>query len=95
MGGGRWTAQWIRGEGDVVTAVPASQRRLDLHNSSVSFAVAAAGYCGFLHLGSGRICMLLARHANACHLRRPASPPVNPTRDRTVSAERSADAYGR
>jgi hypothetical protein len=78
-----------------MTTVTTTQRRLDLHNSSVSFAAAAAGYCGFLHVASGRICMLPARHAGACHLQRPLSQPVNPSDDHTVSAEGSADACSR
>jgi hypothetical protein len=79
----------------VLTTVTATQHRLDLHNSSVNFAVAAAGYCGFLHVASGRICMLPARHASACQLRRPPAQPVIPTHEHTVSAGESADACSR
>lgn len=79
----------------VMTTVTAIQDRLDLHNSSVSFAVAAAGYCGFLHVASGRICLLPARHAGACHLRRAPSQPVKPARDHIISVEGSADACSR
>lgn len=78
-----------------MTTVTATQYRLDLHNSSVSFAVAAAGYCGFLHVASGRICMLPARHIGACHLRRPPSQLVDPAHGHTVSAGGSADACSR
>jgi len=78
-----------------MTTGTATQHRLDLHNSSVSFAVAAAGYCGFLHVASGRICMLPARHAGACHLRRPPAGPAKPAHDHPGSAEGSADAYSR
>jgi hypothetical protein len=34
------------------------QRRLDLHNTSIDFAAASAGQCGFTHLDSGRVCRL-------------------------------------
>lgn len=45
--------------------------RQDLHNSSTNFTVARAGYCGFTHLASGRICLRPYRHAGACQLAMP------------------------
>lgn len=49
-----------------MTTVTAMQARRDLHNSSVNFAAAAAGYCGALHLASGRVCLLPHRHHGPC-----------------------------
>jgi hypothetical protein len=46
----------------------AGGRRLDLHNSSIDFAAASAGRCGFTHLDSGRVCQLPHRHAGPCRL---------------------------
>jgi hypothetical protein len=40
--------------------------RSDSHNASVDQAVAAAGLCGFMHLPSGRTCVLPARHPGSC-----------------------------
>lgn len=45
------------------------QRRLDLHNTSIDFAAASAGQCGFTHLDSGRVCRLPHRHVGPCDLR--------------------------
>ena len=45
------------------------QRRLDLHNTSIDFAAASAGQCGFTHLDSGRVCRLPHRHFGPCDLR--------------------------
>ncbi len=45
------------------------QRRLDLHNTSIDFAAASAGRCGFTHLDSGRVCRLPYRHQGPCDLR--------------------------
>lgn len=42
--------------------------RKDLHNSSVSFAAAVVGLCGFTHLASGRTCVLRYGHPGPCHL---------------------------
>jgi hypothetical protein len=44
------------------------RRRLDLHNTSIDFAAASAGQCGFTHLGSGRVCRLPHRHHGPCDL---------------------------
>ena len=54
-------------EAAVVTTLDVSDRR-DLHNSSVSFAAAVAGRCGFTHLASGRVCLLRHRHPGPCYL---------------------------
>jgi hypothetical protein len=43
-------------------------RRLDLHNVSIDFAAASAGRCGFIHLPSGRVCLLPHRHQSPCSL---------------------------
>jgi hypothetical protein len=51
----------------------ATQRRRDLHNVTIDFALAAAGLCGFTHMRSGRVCRLPHRHPGPCELRsRPA-----------------------
>lgn len=50
--------------------------RQDLHNSSTNFTVARAGYCGFTHLASGRICLRPYRHAGACRLALPVGRRV-------------------
>jgi hypothetical protein len=50
-----------------------AQRRLDLHNTSIDFAAASAGQCGFTHLGSGRVCRLPHRHHGPCDLRNNAA----------------------
>jgi hypothetical protein len=42
--------------------------RKDLHNSSVRYAAAVAGRCGFTHLASGRTCVLRYRHPGPCDL---------------------------
>lgn len=42
--------------------------RLDLHNSSIDYAAAIAGRCGFTHLDSGRVCQLLHGHDDPCQL---------------------------
>ena len=44
------------------------QRRLDLHNTSINFAAAVAGQCGFTHVSSGRVCRLPHRHPGPCEL---------------------------
>ena len=54
--------------------------RLDLHNTSIDFAAASAGRCGFTHLGSGRVCRLPHRHPGPCRLQ-----------DEGDAAERAAD----
>jgi hypothetical protein len=78
-----------------MTSLTATPHRLDLHNSSVSFAAAAAGYCGFLHVASGGICMRPARHAGACQLQQAPSHLAGPTHSDYVSADGSADARHR
>jgi hypothetical protein len=40
--------------------------RFDIHNTSVDERVAEAGLCGFMHLASGRTCVLPARHSGSC-----------------------------
>jgi hypothetical protein len=69
----------------------ATQRRRDLHNVSIDFAVAAAGLCGFTHLPSRRVCRLPLRHSGPCDLRfRPADTRNARTdRDRVGPAGRS------
>ena len=42
--------------------------RLDLHNTSVDFAVASIGGCGFTDLATGRVCRLPHRHVGSCQL---------------------------
>jgi hypothetical protein len=39
---------------------------LDLHNASIDEPAAAAGYCGMIHLSTGRICRARARHVDGC-----------------------------
>jgi hypothetical protein len=41
-------------------------QRLDLHNASIDEPAAAAGWCGMIHLPSGRICRARARHTSGC-----------------------------
>jgi hypothetical protein len=45
---------------------PAFVQRPDVHNASVDEHVAQAGLCGFMHLPSGRTCVLPARHSGSC-----------------------------
>jgi hypothetical protein len=59
--------QAMRG-GLVITTAVAAQSRKDLHNSSVDFAAAIAGKCGFTHVPTGRACLLPYRHAGLCEL---------------------------
>jgi hypothetical protein len=40
--------------------------RRDLHNASIDFEAALAGYCAFTHLASGRVCRLSYGHADSC-----------------------------
>jgi hypothetical protein len=40
--------------------------RSDIHNVSVDETVAGAGLCGFIHLPTGRTCILPARHSGSC-----------------------------
>lgn len=47
----------------------AAPRRRDLHNTSVDFDAAGRGWCGFIHIATGRICRLPYRHPGSCHLR--------------------------
>ena len=44
-----------------MTTVTAMRHRLDLHNSSVSFAADAAGYCGLLLLAVAYIWLIRQR----------------------------------
>jgi hypothetical protein len=44
----------------------ASAERFDIHNVSVDEMVARAGLCGFIHLPTGRTCILPARHPGSC-----------------------------
>jgi hypothetical protein len=46
-----------------------SLHRSDIHNVSVDEQVAQAGLCGFMHLPSGRTCVLPARHPGSCSFR--------------------------
>ncbi len=45
-----------------------AHQRLDLHNTSVDFAVATAGGCGYTDLDTGRVCALPHRHCGPCQL---------------------------
>jgi hypothetical protein len=65
--------------GPVMTTVTVMRHRLDLHNSSVSFAADAALYCGFLHVAGGRICLPPTRHAGACRRQHRRVLQVRPT----------------
>jgi hypothetical protein len=40
--------------------------RRDLHNASIDFEAALAGYCAFTHLASGRVCRLPYGHVDSC-----------------------------
>jgi hypothetical protein len=40
--------------------------RRDLHNASIDFEAALAGYCAFTHLASGRVCRLPYGHDDSC-----------------------------
>lgn len=51
-----------------MTTMAAPPARSDLHNTSVNSAAAAAGYCGALHLPTGRVCLLPHRHSGSCRL---------------------------
>lgn len=50
--------------------------RLELHNSVCNEYVAMAGMCGFVHLPTGRTCLLPARHPGPCQLTRPDEIPA-------------------
>lgn len=62
--------------GLVMTRPVEAQRRMDLHNTSINFAAAVAGQCGFTHLASGRVCRLPHRHPGTCDLRYPPALPA-------------------
>lgn len=49
----------------MISSVRALERR-DLHNSSIDFEAALAGYCAFTHLASGRVCRLPYGHVDSC-----------------------------
>lgn len=49
-----------------VLTVARRGERADLHNASVNAALARAGYCGMVHLCSGRICVREAHHTGSC-----------------------------
>jgi hypothetical protein len=50
--------------------------RLDLHNVSIDIVAAEAGWCGFTHLASGRVCLRPHRHPGSCHPQRTAVAPT-------------------
>ena len=50
--------------------------RLDLHNVSIDIVAAEAGWCGFTHLASGRVCLRPHRHPGSCDPQRVAVPTV-------------------
>ena len=41
-------------------------RDLDIHNTAVDERLADHGYCGVIHLPTGRVCSLAARHPGGC-----------------------------
>ena len=45
-----------------------SSERIDVHNTNVNEAAAAAGRCGMVHLPTGRMCRLRSLHEGACQL---------------------------
>ena len=70
-----------------------TQRRHDLHNSSIDFQAATEGLCGFTHIPTGRVCRLRCRHAGPCdlHARPPAaSTPENSLPSRTADSRQSS-----
>lgn len=42
------------------------RRDVDVHNTEVDERLAADGYCGIIHLPTGRVCLLAARHRGGC-----------------------------
>jgi len=44
-----------------------TEERHDVHNASVDAVVAQAGLCAFMHLSSGKTCILRERHVGPCH----------------------------
>ena len=44
----------------------ALKRDLDIHNATVDERLAGDGYCAIIHLPTGRICTLAARHPGGC-----------------------------
>ena len=70
-----------------------TQRRHDLHNSSIDFQAATEGLCGFTHIPTGRVCRLRCRHPGPCDLRarRPdASTPESSPSRRTADSRQSS-----
>jgi len=51
-------------------------RDLDIHNTAVDERLADHGYCGVIHLATGRVCKLAARHPGGCEFnsRVPSAP---------------------
>jgi hypothetical protein len=49
----------------MISCTRALERR-DLHNASIDFQAALAGYCAFTHLASGRVCRLPYGHVDSC-----------------------------
>lgn len=41
-------------------------RDLDIHNAAVDERLADHGYCGVIHLPTGRVCTLAGRHLGGC-----------------------------
>lgn len=63
------------------------QRRRDRHNTSVDFAAATEGLCGFTHMPTGRTCRLPHRHPGPCDLR--SRPPGGAGKARPTSSQRA------
>jgi hypothetical protein len=42
------------------------RRDVDIHNTAVDERLAEHGYCGVIHLPTGRVCTLAARHSGGC-----------------------------
>ena len=61
--------------------------RLDLHNVATHFPAAASGRCGFIHLASGRVCLLPQRHRGPCELRE-GTQVVRSRRVRNAASQR-------
>jgi hypothetical protein len=55
------------------------RERLDLHNRHCHPDTARAGQCGEIHLATGRICQLPARHPGSCRFQPAPAPAPAPT----------------
>jgi hypothetical protein len=77
------TSRWVHGltEGFSMISFSRAVERRDLHNASIDFQAASAGYCAFTHLASGRVCRLPYGHVDSCRFVPPGEGASGASRD--------------